>query len=64
MKDSGKMIPCRVMDNFTMRMECWHIRDYGCRVVSAEMAKFSMINPKNSASPLILEILLQSKING
>jgi hypothetical protein len=64
MKGSGKMMPCRVMDNFTMQMERWHIRDFGCRVVSAEMVKFSMINPKNSANPLILGILPQSKING
>jgi hypothetical protein len=63
-KDSGKMIPCKVMDSFTMPMERWHIRGFGWRDVSAETVKFSMINPKSSQNPLILGISLQLKING
>lgn len=44
MKDSGKMIKCTDMGNFTILMEVWHTKDNGSIASFMEMVKYIASN--------------------
>ena len=64
MKENGKMIRCMDLENFSMRMDLWHMRGSGKTVNFMELEKCIVLNPQSSPNHLILGISIFLKKNG